>query len=259
MRGYRFLTQPRWLALGFLVLLVVPSFFLLSRWQLTRLGEREHGNDVIRSNGGAASVPVDELMKPGAPPGSVTDAQRWRLVTAVGHYDVAGERIVRKRPYQGANGFWVATPFLTSTGAVLVVNRGWIAATGGATSVQEIPSAPQGTVTLTGRIQPSEAVPVAQPADLPAGQITDLNVALVAGPVTEYPGFVTLVTSEPAQGGALTIVPLPELDDGPHLSYAIQWIIFAAIAVAGFVMLVRRERVYGDTTTRTDVVPAPTR
>ncbi|CAB4959202.1 unannotated protein [freshwater metagenome] len=257
MRGYRFLAQPRWLALGFLVLLVVPSFFLLSRWQLTRLGDREHSNDVIRTNGGAASVAVDELMTPGAASDSVTDAQRWRMVSAEGHFDVAGERIVRKRPYQGANGFWVATPFVTSAGVVLVVDRGWIAATGGATSAQVIPAPPSGTVTLTGRIQPSEAAPTIQPTDLPTGQITDLNVELVAGTATHYPGFVTLVASEPAQDSGLTIRSLPALDNGPHLSYAMQWIIFAAIAVAGFVLLVRRERVYGDTTARTDVGPAP--
>jgi len=35
--------------------------------------------------------------------------------------------------------------------------------------------------------------------------------------------------------------PLPELSEGPHLSYAIQWFTFAVIAVAGFVVLALRE------------------
>ena len=33
-------------------------------------------------------------------------------------------------------------------------------------------------------------------------------------------------------------VPTPPLDEGPHLSYAIQWFSFAAIALAGTVMAV---------------------
>ena len=37
-------------------------------------------------------------------------------------------------------------------------------------------------------------------------------------------------------------VPMPELSEGPHLSYAIQWFCFAAIAVVGAVILLRRER-----------------
>jgi cytochrome oxidase assembly protein ShyY1 len=37
-------------------------------------------------------------------------------------------------------------------------------------------------------------------------------------------------------------VPLPDLSEGPHLSYAIQWFCFAAVAVAGAAILVRRER-----------------
>jgi len=31
----------------------------------------------------------------------------------------------------------------------------------------------------------------------------------------------------------------PELGEGPHLSYAIQWFCFTAIAVAGMVVLIR--------------------
>ena len=89
MSGYGFLRQPRWLALGFLVLLVVPSFVLLSRWQLSRLDERRHANAVVESNAQRAPVVVDSVMTPGAPTSSIGDAQTWRPVTATGHYVVA--------------------------------------------------------------------------------------------------------------------------------------------------------------------------
>ena len=37
---------------------------------------------------------------------------------------------------------------------------------------------------------------------------------------------------------------LPDLSDGPHLSYAVQWIFFAGVAIVGFVVLIRRESEY---------------
>ena len=82
------------------------------------------------------------ILTAGAPAASVTDTVTWRQVSATGHYDAAGQVLVRKRPFEGANGFWVATPLVTDSGAVLVVNRGWIAASGGATAVQEVPAPP---------------------------------------------------------------------------------------------------------------------
>jgi cytochrome oxidase assembly protein ShyY1 len=263
MSGYAFLRQPRWLALGFLVLIVVPSFFLLSRWQLSRLDDRRHANAVVQANAQAQTVPVDSVMTSGSPTSSVTDDQQWRPVTATGRYDASRQVLVRKRPLEGANGFWVATPLITSSGATLVVNRGWIAAAGGAGAVQDVPAPPSGQVTVVGRVLPSEQAPTQQPTDLPAGQVTDLDVALVAGTSDVYPGYVELVSSDPAQPDGLRPVPLPDLSEGNHLSYAVQWIFFAIVGVGGFVLLVRREREYADSdgpeglvtekATRTDV------
>jgi cytochrome oxidase assembly protein ShyY1 len=253
---YRFLREPRWLALGFIVLLVVPAFFLLSRWQLSRLDDRRYNNDLVATHSAQSPVPVDSVMTAGAAPSTVGDAQRWLPVTAVGRYDAAREVLVRKRPLEGRNGFWVVTPLVTTSGSVLAVNRGWVEASGSASATQAVPPAPVGEVAVTGRVQPSETAPE-QPADLPAGQVTDLDVALVAGPgVTAYPGYIQLESSEPSQGEGLTPLPLPNLSDGPHLSYALQWVFFAIVAVTGFVLLARRERDYADTTTRTDVAPA---
>jgi cytochrome oxidase assembly protein ShyY1 len=242
MSGYRFLRQPRWLALGFLVLVIVPSFVLLSRWQLHRLDERRQANAVVAANGQQSPVPVATAMAAGAPKDSVGDSVTWRQVTATGHYDVGGQVLVRKRPFEGANGFWVATPLVTDSGTVLVVNRGWIAATGGSTAVQDVPAPPAGEVTVVGRVQPSQDAALPQPGDLPAGQVTDLDVALVARGALAYPGYVDLVSSDPEQGVGLMPWPVPDLSEGNHLSYAMQWIVFAVIAVGGFVLLIRRER-----------------
>lgn len=237
-------------ALGFVVVLVVPAFFLLARWQFHRLEERRVENAAISAHVDAAPVAVADVMTAGADPASVGPEQEWREITATGTYEPVGEQLVRRRPLDGENGFWVVTPLRLADGSVLLVNRGWVAAGADATSSPDVPAAPGGDVTVTGRLRPSQS---ADPAarDLPAGQVSDLDVraAAVDGPV--FPGYLELVSSDPPETGdpAVRQLPLPSLDEGPHLSYALQWIAFAAIAVGGFVLLVRgearREREHG--------------
>ena len=244
MGRYSFLRRPKWLGLLAAVLIIVPAFFALSRWQLNRLDERRHYNDLVTAQGSAAPVPLETLLTAGAPVSSVTDSLRWRPVTVTGHYDATHQLLVRKRPLDGNDGFWVATPLVTSTGGVVIVNRGWIKVAGAATQSPDVPAPPIGTVTVVGRIQPSQISDGPQPSDMPAGQVSDLDVSLIAGhlgPV--FPGYVELISSTPPAVG-LTLIPLPDLTDGPHLAYAIQWVLFAGVTVAGYVLLARREREY---------------
>jgi cytochrome oxidase assembly protein ShyY1 len=46
--------------------------------------------------------------------------------------------------------------------------------------------------------------------------------------------------ASPADDPMLQSVPLPELGEGSHLSYAIQWIIFAVCVAVGWILAVRR-------------------
>lgn len=58
------------------------------------------------------------------------------------------------------------------------------------------------------------------------------------GPTTDFPqvrGF-----SEQAATGYPVALPPPELDNGPHLGYAIQWFIFATIGLVGWGTLLLR-------------------
>ena len=48
------------------------------------------------------------------------------------------------------------------------------------------------------------------------------------------------VHASPAQGALLTAVEDPTLNEGPHLSYAIQWFTFSTIAVIGYPLILRR-------------------
>ena len=54
-------------------------------------------------------------------------------------------------------------------------------------------------------------------------------------PYPLLPAWVQLETQQPSQAGPEPeLLALPVLDDGPHLSYAVQWFIFSTIAIIGF-------------------------
>ena len=44
----------------------------------------------------------------------------------------------------------------------------------------------------------------------------------------------------PSDNTLVTPVPLPDLGEGSHLSYAFQWFIFATIGAVGYVLILRR-------------------
>jgi cytochrome oxidase assembly protein ShyY1 len=51
--------------------------------------------------------------------------------------------------------------------------------------------------------------------------------------------YVDAYASRPADSAALQPVVKPDLRDGPHLSYAVQWFIFSVCAAVGWVLAVR--------------------
>ena len=60
-------------------------------------------------------------------------------------------------------------------------------------------------------------------------------------PYPVYDAYAILSKESPAPASAPTLLPGPDLTEGPHLLYAIQWYLFAGIAVAGWFVYVRRE------------------
>jgi cytochrome oxidase assembly protein ShyY1 len=82
--------------------------------------------------------------------------------------------------------------------------------------------------------------------DLPVLARVDLDRLQAQVDYDLLPAYVQLVESEPGEdpvtAGAPSVVPLgpPEPEEGPHLSYAVQWFIFSTIAGGGYVLLLRK-------------------
>ena len=235
---YRFLVSGRWLRLIAAALAAAAACVAFGVWQLDRFDQRQERNDLVGANISAAPAPADELLDVGRP---LPPDRQWRQVRAQGRYDETHELLVRNRPLKGSTGYYVLTPLVTDDGPALLVNRGWVPVGETARTRPDVPPAPSGEVTVVGRARPSEQGDGGD--DAPTGQVRRIDVPAIAAslPYDVYGGFVELVEQTPGAGSSPATLPEPEPGSGPHLAYAFQWFVFAAIAVGGVVVLARRE------------------
>lgn len=235
---YRFLLSSRWLRLIAAALAVAAGCVALGGWQVDRFQQRQARNDLVDNNISADPVPADDLLADDRP---LPADDQWRRVQVQGRYDEAHQILVRNRPLQGATGYYVLTPLVSEDGPALLVNRGWVPVGATARTQPDVPAATTGQVTVVGRARPSE------PGDgrdaAPGGQVRRIDVPAIAAtlPYDVYNGYADLIEQQPVARVAPTALPAPEPGSGPHLAYAFQWFVFAAIAVGGVVLLARRE------------------
>jgi len=232
------LVRPRWIALTLAVVVIAIACVNLGKWQLRRLEGRRHANAAVIAGINRAPVPVDSLLRPGE---AVPRGALWRRVQATGHYDAAGELLVRNRVLGGRAGFYVLTPLVTDSGAVLMVNRGWVGAGATAATRPDVPPAPAGDLDVVGRVRPSERA--SGHTGFPPGQVDRIAIPAIATGLARpvYGGYAELTEQRPMPAAAPQPIPPPELSEGPHLAYAVQWFIFALMAAGGWVLLFRRD------------------
>ncbi|MFF5205135.1 SURF1 family protein [Streptosporangium sp. NPDC000396] len=242
---YRFLLTPRWVALHIVVLLVIPAFVFLGRWQFGRYEERSTTSDQTTSNLAAAPVPVEKLTTPG---GSVREQDKYRTVTATGTFDAAHQLLVRRRTQDSVVGFYVLTPLDTGNGQAVLVNRGWVRSGATADALPEVPAPSPGKVTVTGRLRPretEESSGIRNREGLPPGQVLLIDTEAIGRglPYKLFGGYVELTAQAPKAAAAPAPVPEPDVGEGGglNLAYGVQWWLFIGIAIGGWALLIRRE------------------
>jgi surfeit locus 1 family protein len=197
-------------------------------WQLDRLGQRRASNGAVQAARERAPL---SLPAPGLAP----DSARQRRVVARGAYDYPRERLWRPRLYDGAVGVGLVTPLRLADGSAVLVDRGWVPAPDLAGADLTAYRERDSVVTIEGL---AVAAPRA-PGDVDPHALAD------SVPYPLLPFVVQLLPDAASQARPPLRVPPPALDDGPHLSYAIQWFSFAVIVLVGTAFLVRRERAAG--------------
>jgi cytochrome oxidase assembly protein ShyY1 len=245
MSRYRFALGPKWILSHLFVLALVITMVNLGFWQLRRLDEKKDRNRRITSRSVEPVRPIGQVLTAGH---SFADATRveFRRVTMTGRYRSDQELLVRSRSLDSTPGSWVLTPLVMADGTAAVVNRGWIANEGRFDAVPRQYKAPSGEVTVTGLIRLTETRGAFGPKDPLTGRLSNLARADIARfqkqvPERLVPAWVQLQRERPKPSGFVPrLLPAPELTEGPHLSYAIQWFIFSSIAVIGYPLILRR-------------------
>ncbi|WP_375433209.1 SURF1 family protein [uncultured Friedmanniella sp.] len=244
----------RWTCLILFVAVLGTAFVNLGDWQLRRLDQRQQRNVSTVTNERNPVIGFDQVFTH-----PIGDPDQWQRVQATGTFDADHQYLLRYRSNGGADGYEVVTPLRTSVGNVLV-DRGFVKLDQGQPIPAAAPAPPTGTVTVVGHVRRNERgrSSATQPVD---GQMRLISSDAI-GPTLPYPvvnGYIGLLTVDPLQTGGFVPVVLPEISDGPHFWYAVQWFMFAGIGLAGVVVFIRgdlRARKEEQEAAATPVVPA---
>ncbi|GAA4018672.1 hypothetical protein GCM10022247_47870 [Allokutzneria multivorans] len=229
---WKFLLRPGWLALIAGVLMFSAAcFLLLGPWQFDQHDRKQL---LIANVSSSETAPVIAYERP-AP------TNEWRQVRLTGTYLAEAETVARLRTVLGEAAFEVLTPMRLNDGRTVLVNRGFERPVN-SVQIPDYDAPPSGEVTVVGRLrvdggggETREMVNVGKHK-----QVYSVSTAAVtaATGVQLEPGFVQLNPGQPGVRGPL---PLPNLDAGPHFSYALQWYGFGVMAILGMCYFAYRE------------------
>ena len=245
--GWSFLRSPRWAGYFALLLIFSVACVFLGNWQFERRAEARAEIARIDANYDAPAVPLAREVPD--PERFDEDAQKWRTVEVVGEY-VGDPFLARNRPGPASQGVGsnLVQALRTGSGDVFFVDRGWVpidgseAAAGGA-AASELPAAPAGEVRVEARLRAGEpAIPGRSSTGRTVASIDLPELAALAGAEgAAYTGAYGMLVSETPAGEHGVLPPKPERDEGPHLSYALQWYVFILIAAIGVAFAARQE------------------
>ena len=224
----------------------------LGVWQLDRRHQRQELNALVEAR--MQLPPIGSLADLVA---IDTSSARYRAVALTGSYDFANEFVLVHRTSRGSPGVNILTPLrVPGDERAVLVNRGWVYAPDGV------------TVDLEQWRQPAEATVRGYALPIPswgegsgvqARSLRRLDLAFLTerSPyplahviVVDTSGAAAVSERVPGRLGPVT------LDEGPHLSYAMQWFSFAAIALIGVGIMVWRDRQQQSSQQVNDVVGA---
>ena len=239
MNEWSFLRSRRWAGYLALVVAFAIASSALGVWQLNRRAEALAEVARIDANYDAEAVPVTEALPD---PAAFDIDQRWLVVALEGEYLADEEVVVRNRPFAGSSGFEVITPFRLDDGTVFMVDRGWIAqGSDGRPSRYAAP--PAGQVEVEARLKAGEGRIAGRTST--GDEFATIDLPELAERVGEpaYTGAYGVLVQSGADASEPPLAAArPVRDEGPHLSYALQWFVFALMAFIGLGWAANQER-----------------
>lgn len=216
-------------------------------WQLDRLEQKQTRNAKI-----TAALNHPPILLDGSPIDA--DTLHFRPVQVTGVFDNEAGIIIRNQRLDNASGFHLVTPLLIEgSDKALLVNRGWIPRGGNV----DLPPEERRVYDVTGsqtiegiayrsQTRPNRFAPLDRP--LQAGQTRldawfRIDIARIQEqvPYELMPVFIeqTPPTGMPVSENMPRQQGSVQLDEGPHLSYALQWFSFSGILAITYGLFLR--------------------
>ena len=170
-------------------------------------------------------------------------SNQWRKITLTGKFSQSNQELVRNRYYEGKFGFEVLTLFTATNGENFWVDRGWVAAGPNAATPPVVEPIASGNLEITARIRSENLSRQLQGSFFVTRASSEKpeSIAKLQGiDANEY--YLDLLGSPSGQVKPLTEIELPELSNGPHYAYGIQWLAFALLALIGRFLLFRETK-----------------
>lgn len=222
---------------SFVALLLIAGCIWAAQWQFHRGVARHDRNASIQSH---ATLPVLSLDEASKSP----KQYEWRIVEIEGEFDATKQILLRNHYFEGKYGFEVLTAFTSRSGESFWVDRGWVQAGATATEAPKIPPVAQGSVRILGRLRLDTSLPQGNFFAVPSvgkGLISEANAQSSNTKIgIDSSFYLDLLSGSTPELTPEVPAELPELSDGPHFAYALQWVIFAGLVVYGRI-LIRRE------------------
>lgn len=240
MKTYKFLFSSRWLGYFAMALVFAVACVALGNWQMNRRNAVVENIAKIQQN---YSGTVVDYTSAAGNFDELDPTKEWTQVRMKGTYRTSDERVVRNRPMNGAPGYEVLVPLTLENGDTVIVDRGWLPiGYNEAGHPDVVPQPESGTVEVIGRLKPAEPK---LNRGAPEGQLASIDLAEYASQLA-YPiktgAYAQLASESPAAASNPTPFAAPSIDEGSHLSYALQWIAFGILAFVGFGYAARMQR-----------------
>jgi cytochrome oxidase assembly protein ShyY1 len=223
-----------------IAILLVIGCLWASQWQFHRGQDRSARNATIEERMDIKSVDLDTVK-------SSVKENEWRVITTSGTFDADQQILLRNRYFEGKYGYAVLTRFTTEDGDSIWIDRGWVAAGASATVAPVTSPVPTELVSITARLRLDSSLPSGSFFALPLNRDDDLVSKLNAqsGLASEN-YYLDLISGSLPSLTPTAPAEIPSLSDGPHLAYAVQWILFAGLVVYGRFLIRKMDLVSGE-------------
>jgi surfeit locus 1 family protein len=230
---YEFARQPKWIAGHVLTLVLLIAFLTAGSWQYSRHNERREANARIEARSALEELHEQDMT------GLVSDEAEFRTATLAGTWVGQEAVLIRNRSFHGAAGCHVVAPLAIDEMTAVAINLGWVEEVRCSLTAVELTEL-NGDAKVQGRLRASQQRGRLGPKDSSTGVLEtmaridldrlDQQVSLQLSPLY-------LEAFEPH----LDILPIsaPTLDAGPHLGYAVQWLLFFVVGAVGYPIVLR--------------------